>query len=177
MVGQFAVTARLCVYVFPRIRHWLLLYLFLLPKVTNRLLKNATSWWVLPCFLRIASECSTSPKKTEPAIVLWKVLHHQRWCTILQFHCRQKLLVIIHYSKSFKWMRSNQNTGKCIKTYKNFSREFVVEQNLTRPKGDFWSYLNRPYRIVVVWDDWVTGNMDPVTLPLISIIHYYNGSN
>ena len=45
--------------------------------------------------------------------------------------------------------------------YKNFWKDFVVEQNLTHPKGDFWSYLNRPYGIVVVWDDWTTGNMDP----------------
>ena len=32
--------------------------------------------------------------------------------TNLRFHCRQKLLVILHYSKRVKWMRSNQNTGK-----------------------------------------------------------------
>ena len=29
----------------------------------------------------------------------------------------------------------------------------MVEQNFTRPKGDFWSYLNSLYEIVVVWDD------------------------
>jgi len=33
--------------------------------------------------------------------------------------------------------RSNQNTGKMYKSYKNFLKDFVEEQNLTRPKGDF----------------------------------------
>ena len=37
----------------------------------------------------------------------------------------------------------------------------MVEQNLTHPKDDFWSYLSRPCHNVVVWDDWATGNMDP----------------
>jgi len=55
------------------------------------------------------------------------------------FHCRQKLRVIHRYSKSFKWMRSNQNTGKMymIKSYNNFWKDFVVEQNITGPKDDF----------------------------------------
>ena len=35
--------------------------------------------------------------------------------TNLRFHYTQKLLVILHYSKRFKWMRSNQNTGKKYK--------------------------------------------------------------
>ena len=30
--------------------------------------------------------------------------------------------------------------GKCIKSYKNFLKDFVVEQNLTCLKGDFWIY-------------------------------------
>ena len=58
--------------------------------------------------------------------------------------------------------------GKCIKSYKNFWKDFVVEQNLTRLKGDFWSYLNRPYEIIVVWDDREAGNMDPY-LPLLKV--------
>ena len=37
----------------------------------------------------------------------------------------------------------------------------MVEQNLTRPKDDLWSYLSRPCQIVVVWDDRTTANMDP----------------
>ena len=45
--------------------------------------------------------------------------------------------------------------------YKNFWKDFVVEQNLAHLKGDFWSYLNRLHGIVVVWDDWMTGSMDP----------------
>ena len=39
----------------------------------------------------------------------------------------------------------------------------MVEQNLTCPKDDFWSYLSRPCQIVVVWDDRTTANMDPCT--------------
>ena len=47
------------------------------------------------------------------------------------------------------------------KIIKNFWKDFVFEQNLTRPKWDFWSYFNRPYKIVVFWEDRTTGNMDP----------------
>ena len=50
----------------------------------------------------------------------------------------KKLLVILHYSKSFKRTREVIRTqGKCIKTYKNFLKDFVVKQNLIHPKGDF----------------------------------------
>jgi len=51
--------------------------------------------------------------------------------------------------------------GKCIKSYKNFWKYFVVQQNLTHPKGNFWSYVYHPYEIVVLWDDRAIGNMDP----------------
>ena len=37
----------------------------------------------------------------------------------------------------------------------------MVEQNPTRPKDDFWSYLNRLWEIVVVWGDRMTVNLDP----------------
>ena len=48
------------------------------------------------------------------------------------------------------------------KTIQEFSnRHFVVEQNLTGPKDDFWSYLNHPCEIAVVWDNQMTANMDP----------------
>ena len=43
--------------------------------------------------------------------------------------------------------------------YKNFWNDFVVEQNLPRLKGDFWSFLNHPYEIVVIWDDWEYGSL------------------
>ena len=63
---------------------------------------------------------------------------------------------------------SYQNTGKMYKIiYKNFWKDFVVEQNLTRLKGDFWCFLNRPYEIVVIWDDWQYGS-------LVSIIIVFN---
>ena len=55
-------------------------------------------------------------KKAEPLIVSKIILHHQRWCPNFNiFHCRQKLLVILQYSESFKWTRSNQNTGNMYK--------------------------------------------------------------
>ena len=78
------------------------------------------------------------------------------------FHCRQKLHVIRRCSKSFKWMRSNQNTGKMymIKSYKNFWKYFVVKQNLTGPKDNFSSYLKHLCEIVVIWNNQMTANMD-----------------
>ena len=54
-------------------------------------------------------------------------------------------------------------TGKMYfrKKNRNFWKYFVVEQNLTRPKVDFCSYLSRPCQILVIWDDRTTANMDP----------------
>ena len=49
------------------------------------------------------------------------------------------LLVILHYSESFTWMRSNQNTGKDSVLSKSHSSE-----------GQLLKF-NRPYEIVVVW--------------------------
>ena len=58
--------------------------------------------------------------------------------------------------------KSNQNTGKMHKNIQEKKKkDFVVKQNLTHPKGDFWSYLNHPYKIVIIWDYWTTRNMDP----------------
>lgn len=37
----------------------------------------------------------------------------------------------------------------------------MVEQNPTRLKDNFWSFLNRLCEIVVIWDDQSTANMDP----------------
>ena len=56
---------------------------------------------------------------------------------------------------------SYQNTGKMYKIiYKNFCKDFVIEQNLTRPKGDFWSFfVNMRSEIVVIWDDWEYGSL------------------
>ena len=65
-------------------------------------------------FLRIVSECDR----------FVEILHHQRWRPNLRFHFRQKLLVILHYSKSFKWMRSNQNTWKMYKIIQEFLKRF-----------------------------------------------------
>ena len=140
MVSQSAMKARRCSYVFLHIRQRLLCHLFLSVKSNEmsskkrhilmhiswhqRLLhlffftegdktpsKNATSWWQCGhIFLRMASEFSTS-QKTDYFV---EILYHQRWWPNLLFHCRQKLLVILHYSKSLKLekMRSNKNTKK-----------------------------------------------------------------
>ena len=62
---------------------------------------------------------------------------------------------------------SYQNTGKMYKIiYKNFWKDFVVEQNLTRLKGDFLCFLNRPYEIVVIWDDWRYGSLVSIIIVL-----------
>ena len=61
------------------------------------------------------------------------------------FTADKKLLVTIRCSKSFKWMWSNQNTGNMYKI--------------------IWSYLNRPYEIVVVWDDWEYGSLQILLYP------------
>lgn len=49
------------------------------------------------------------------------------------------MLVILHYSESFTWMRSNQNTGKDSVLSKSHSSE-----------GQLLKF-NCPYEIVVVW--------------------------
>ena len=46
-------------------------------------------------------------------------------------------------------------------SYKNFWKDFVVEQNLTHLKGHFWKLSHCLYEILVVWDDQMIGNMDP----------------
>ena len=51
--------------------------------------------------------------------------------------------------------------------YESFWKDSVVKQNLTRVKGDCWSYLNCLYEIVVVWDNWEYGS-------LVSIIIVFN---
>ena len=145
MVSQFAMKARRCTYVSPHIRQRLVHLFFSVEsrEMSSKKLhilidaykapasaspfffcrrrqtpcKNATSssWWVLSCFLRMASELNE---------VLHKNLSPfcRKYCTIkvapcLLFHCRQKLLVILHYSKHFKLkqMRNNQNMRKMYK--------------------------------------------------------------
>ena len=44
----------------------------------------------------------------------------------------------------------------------------MVDQDLTRPKDDFWAYLNRPCEIVVARDDRTTADMDPCRLEIYS---------
>ena len=58
---------------------------------------------------------------------------------LISLQTKDKLLVILHYSESFTWMRSNQNTGKDSVLSKSHSSE-----------GQLLKF-NRPYEIVVVW--------------------------
>ena len=92
---------------------------------------------------------------------LEKYCTHQRWHPNLRFLADKSCLLFSIILKVLSGWEVIRIQGKCIKSYKNFWKDFVVvEQNLTRPKGDFWSYLNRPYEIVVVCrhlghpDDW-----------------------
>ena len=86
-------------------------------------------------FLLMACRCSSSQNETYQQLTTWKPGlrsfrgKYKMYCSIklktapnLLFHSIQKMRVFLHYSKSFKWMRSNQNTGKMytIKFLKRF---------------------------------------------------------
>ena len=58
---------------------------------------------------------------------------------LISLQTKDKLLVILHYSESFTWMRSNQNTGKDSVLSKSHSSEGQLLE------------FNRPYEIIVVW--------------------------
>ena len=132
--------ARPWAYVFPHLRQWLLRHLFslegsetsskkhlILMRISHQLLLHFFFPKETPSKkMPYLDECchvfyewpliAVIHKKAEPAIVSQIILHHQRWCPNFNiFHRRQKLLVILQYSKSFKWIRSNQNTGKMYK--------------------------------------------------------------
>ena len=85
----------------------------------------------------------------------------------LTISLQTKLLVILHYSKSFKCRRSNQNTGKMYKIIweflKRFSFLWLSKTSLTRRATFEVIFIYRPYKIVVivVWDDRTTGNVNP----------------
>ena len=88
-------------------------------EVAKRLLKNATSWWALSCFLRISQ---------------------------LNFIAEKKFCVILCFLKNFyQWKVVRTLVYDMIK-FMNFGKDFVVDQNLTHPKDDFWSYLYCPCR-------------------------------
>ena len=90
------------------------------------------------------------------------MLHHQRWCPNLRYHCRQKLFSIFHYSKSFKWIREVIRTqGKCINHIRIFENILWLSKISLVRRAIFKSYLDCPYKIVVVWDHHIIGNMDP----------------
>ena len=48
--------------------------------------------------------------------------------------CCSLFSIILNVLSGWEVIRTQ---GKCIKSYKNFWKDFVVEQKLTRSKGDF----------------------------------------
>ena len=184
--------ARWCAYIFPhkrqrplhwspffsskvakrlmRIRHRLLLHLFFptkgneMPsKKCNIFNKSAGHhiFYEWPLYAPLHKKLS-----------LWSF--RRKYCTTkdgaqtYDFIADKRCLLFSIILKVLSGWDSYQNTGKMYKIiYKNFWKDFVVEQNLTRLRGDFWCFLNRPYEIVVIWDDWQYGS-------LVSIIIVFN---
>ena len=151
------------------LRHLILLHLFLPPRATKCLLKNATSWWVPSRFLWMASERRPLNAALHKKLSLRSF--HRKFYTIkdgtqtYDYIADKSCLLFFIILKVLSRWQVIRTQGKCIKSYKNFLKDFVVEQNLTGVKGDFWSYLkNCPYEIVVIWDDRTTGNLDPCLL-------------
>ena len=99
----------------------------------------------------------------------WMRSFRRKYCTIkdgaqtYDFIADKSCLLFSIILKVLSGWEVIRTHGKCIKSYKNFWKDFVVEQNLTRP--------NRQYGIVVVWDDWATGNMDPWSFLIHCTIH------
>ena len=126
--------------------------------------ENATSWWVLSRFLWMASECRPLNAALHKKLSLWSF--HRKFYTIkdgaqtYDFIADKSCLLFFIILKVLSRWQVIRTKGKCIKSYKNFWKDFVVEENLTDMKGDFWSYLkNCPYEIVVIWDDWEFGSL------------------
>ena len=123
-----------------------------LPKATKHPLINTTSWWVQSHFLRMASECSSLHNKLSVGSFFRKC------CTIrdgAQTYDFIACLVSIILRVFLSGWEAFRTQGKCIKPYKNFWKDFVVKQNLTCLKGDFWSYLNRLSRFLSSLGIWI----------------------
>ena len=122
-----------------------------MPSKKRNILKSAghhifyfTKNWACDCFIE-----NTAPSKP------------------YDFIADKRCLLFSIILKVLSGWDSYQNTGKMYKIiYKNFWKDFVVEQNLTRLKGDFWCFLNRPYEIVVIWDDWQYGSLVSIIIVL-----------
>ena len=148
---------------------------FFLLKATKCPLKNARSWWARSRFLWMASQmryfiknwaCDHFVENTAQSTMAPKLMISLQTKAACYSPLFLKGLTVICETKRNETVicevdqRSNQNTGKMYKSYKNFWKDFVVEQNLTRPKGDFWSYLNRPHEIGLGWpDEWEDGSL------------------
>ena len=140
-----------CTYIFPHLRQRLLGHLFFFRQRKRKVFSKTSHFHAYkalapasPFFLLKATKC---PIKKMPdlddhchifyewPLGMWYFiknwacdhfignLHHQWWRPNPWFHCRQKLLAILPYSKSFKWIREAIRTqGRCINLIKIFEK-------------------------------------------------------
>ena len=160
-------------HILMRIRHWLLLHLLFPPKVTKRCLRMPHLDKCCHVFCEWPLNGAVLPKK------LSLRSFQRKYCTIkdgaqtYDFIADKSCLLFSVILKVLGGWEVIRTQGKCIKSYENFWKDFVVEQNFTCPKGECWSYLNLPYEIVVVWGDRTTRIMDPcVLMILFDLLHY-----
>ena len=122
-------------HILMHLRHLILLHLFLLPKATKCLLKNATSWWVLSRFLWMASERRPLNAALHKKLSLRSF--HRKFYTIKDgtqtndFIADKSCLLFFIILKVLSRWQVIRTQGKCIKSYKIFLKDFVVKQNLT----------------------------------------------
>ena len=122
-------------HILMHLRHLILLHLFLLPKATKCLLKNATSWWVLSRFLWMAPECWPLNAALHKTLSLR--LFRRKFYTIkdgaqtYNFITDKSCLLFFIILKVLSRWQVIRTQGKCIKSYKIFLKDFVVKQNLT----------------------------------------------
>ena len=146
-------------HILMRIRQGLLLHHFFSPKATKRRLKKRH-------ILISAVSFSTKGLWTQHFTKKLSLRSFRsKYCTIkdcaqtYDFIADKSCLLFSIILKVLSLWEVIRTQGKCVESYKNFWKDFVVEQNLTRPKGDFWSYLNRPYEIVGWFSNRINGNV------------------
>ena len=101
--------------------------------------RNAFGMDSYSCFLRVISQAN---------------LQWQTYDFIADKSC-SLFSIILNVLSGWDVIRTQ---GKSIKSYKNFWKDFVVEQNLTHPNGNFWSYLIHT-RLYGQLDDWEYGSL------------------
>ena len=90
----------------------------------------------------MASECSTctwTSQKTEPADdgFVENTAPSKMASKLYYFIADKSCLLFTIILKVLSGWEVIKTQGKCIKSYKNFLKDFVVEQNLTFLKGNF----------------------------------------